>query len=118
MRKPGRAQAAGPGAKWLKLSWASAPSMTDSTWAASSTVRAKIETQSRLRQAGSTPRVLTRPGVGFRPTSWLKPAGTRPDPAVSVPREKATPPPATTTAEPELEPPLMCSGLNTLAGWP
>lgn len=33
----------------------------------------------------------------------LKLAGTRPDPAVSVPREKATAPPATATAEPELE---------------
>jgi hypothetical protein len=35
----------------------------------------------------------------------LKAAGTRPEPAVSVPREKSTRPLATATAEPELEPP-------------
>ncbi len=36
----------------------------------------------------------------------LKPAGTRPEPAVSVPSEKPTRPRASTDAEPELEPPL------------
>ena len=63
-------------------------------------------TQSRLRQAGTTPRVLQRPLVGFKPTRWLNAAGTRPEPAVSVPSAKATRPAATATAEPELEPPL------------
>ena len=38
--------------------------------------------------------------VGLSPTRLLKPAGTRPEPAVSVPSEKATSPRATTTAEP------------------
>ncbi len=45
--------------------------------------------------------------MGFRPTMLLKAAGTRPDPAVSVPRAKETSPPATATADPELEPPEM-----------
>ena len=39
----------------------------------------------------------------------LKPAGTRPEPAVSVPSANGTSPRATATAEPELEPPLMRS---------
>ena len=43
-----------------------------------------------LRQAGTTPPVPTRPGVGFRPTMLLKPAGTRPEPAVSVPSANGT----------------------------
>ncbi len=58
------------------------------------------------RQAGTTPAVLMRPGVGLRPTMWLKPAGMRPEPAVSVPSASGTSPRATATAEPELEPPL------------
>ncbi len=66
-----------------------------------------METQSRLGQAGITPRVLSRPRVGLTPTILLKAAGTRPDPAVSVPREKETMPVDTASAEPELEPPVM-----------
>ncbi|CUI42544.1 Uncharacterised protein [Achromobacter sp. 2789STDY5608633] len=77
------------------------------TRSASSTVNAKIDTQSCVRQAGTTPAVLSQPLVGFRPTILLKPAGTRPEPAVSVPSENATSPRATTEADPELEPPLM-----------
>ena len=41
-------------------------------------------------------------------------AGTRPDPAVSVPRAKLTSPAATATAEPELEPPETYFGSKTL----
>ena len=37
----------------------------------------------------------------------LQPAGTRPEPAVSVPRAKLTSPAATATADPELDPPEM-----------
>ena len=77
-----------------------------------------METQSMLRQAGTTPLLPTRPGVGFRPTMLLKPAGTRPEPAVSVPSAKGTSPRATATAEPELEPPLMRSGSKALLGRP
>ena len=47
------------------------------------------------------------PTVGFNPTMPLKPAGTRPEPAVSVPSANVTRPRATATAEPELEPPGM-----------
>jgi hypothetical protein len=48
---------------------------------------------------------LMTPRVGLSPTTLLKPAGTRPDPAVSVPKAKETRPAATATADPELEPP-------------
>src|SRR3984893_9211180 len=84
------------------------------TLCASSQVRAKIDTQSRVRQAGTTPAVLSRPRVGLSPIKLLKAAGTRPEPAVSVPREKVTSPLATATAEPELEPPEMYRSSNTL----
>jgi hypothetical protein len=40
----------------------------------------------------------------------LNAAGTRPEPAVSVPMAKSQTPSATATAEPELDPPLMYSG--------
>ncbi|BCJ62089.1 hypothetical protein Jiend_55110 [Micromonospora endophytica] len=73
-----------------------------------------VVTQSRERHAGSSPRVETRPRVGLMPTMPLKAAGTRPEPAVSVPRASGTRPAATATALPELLPPLMCSGLWTL----
>ena len=59
------------------------------------TLRAKIDTQSALCAAGRTPRVLTRPRDGLSPTMLFRPAGTRPDPAVSVPRAKSTSPVAT-----------------------
>ncbi len=80
------------------------------TVAASVTVRAKIETQSSDRQAGTTPLVLSQPRVGLSPTRLLKAAGTRPDPAVSVPSAKAARPEATATADPLLEPPGIASG--------
>jgi hypothetical protein len=66
-----------------------------------------METQSSERQAGTTPAALTMPCVGFTPTVAVKPAGTRPEPAVSVPSAKLTCPRATATAEPELDPPGM-----------
>jgi hypothetical protein len=79
---------------------------------------AKIETQSSDRQAGTTPSVLSRPRVGLIPTMPLSAAGTRPDPAVSVPSEKATEPSATATAEPELDPPEISPPPKTLSGAP
>gem|GEM_PF-6250637 len=63
--------------------------------------------QSCVLHAGTRPVVLTQPLVGLSPTMLLKAAGTRPEPAVSVPSAKGTSPRATTLAEPELEPPLM-----------
>ncbi|KAG1244717.1 hypothetical protein G6F65_021642 [Rhizopus arrhizus] len=84
----------------------SKPPATSATSAASATVNAKIDTQSSVRQAGTTPAVLNQPLVGFKPTMLLNPAGTRPEPAVSVPSENAARPRATTDADPELDPPL------------
>ena len=46
--------------------------------AASLLSSAKIDTQSSERQAGTTPRVLKAPRVGFNPTRLLNAAGTRP----------------------------------------
>ena len=45
----------------------------------------------------------------------LKPAGTRPEPAVSVPSASGTRPAATATAEPELEPPGIRLGVERVA---
>src|SRR5258708_426836 len=92
--------------------------MTFSTVSASAQESANAEMQSSDRQAGTEPSLLTRPGVGLRPTMLLKPAGTRPEPAVSVPRAKLTKPEATATAEPELEPPGMKDGSNGFFGTP
>ncbi len=91
---------------------------TSKTAEASSAVSANTEMQSSERQAGTTPRVLKRPRVGFRPTMLLKAAGTRPDPAVSVPRAKLTRPAATATADPELDPPGMKRASKGLRGTP
>ena len=57
--------------------------------------------------------MLTRPRVGLTPTMPLKAAGTRPEPAVSVPSASSTSPEATATAEPELDPPDTRAGSNT-----
>ena len=85
---------------------------------ADATSGAKIKTQSSERQAGTTPAVLSKPRVGLRPTMPFSAAGTRPEPAVSVPRAKATVPLATATAEPELEPPEIRPPPKTLSGTP
>ena len=68
--------------------------MAASAVQASSTVSANTETQSSVRQAGTTPKVETRPRLGLSPTILLKPAGTRPEPAVSVPSASGTRPAA------------------------
>ena len=77
---------------------------------------AKTDTQSRVLQAGTTPLLETAPTDGFRPTMLLRPAGTRPEPAVSVPSAKGTRPRATATAEPELEPPGTIVGSKVFFG--
>ncbi len=82
------------------------------------TVRVMVVTQSSDRHAGNTPRVGTRPRVGLTPTSPLKAAGTRPEPAVSVPRASGRMPAATATALPLLLPPLMRVGASTDAQAP
>src|SRR3954470_1747403 len=97
---------------------ASKPPMHASTALASPTQEAKTLTQSRLRTAGTTPPVLTSPQVGLSPTRLFSAAGTRPEPAVSVPRANGTRPAATAQAEPELEPPGISPARSGLRGIP
>ncbi len=93
----------------------SGPAMALSAVHASSVVSAKIATQSSVRQAGTTPNVETRPRLGFNPTMLLRLAGTRPEPAVSVPSASGTMPAETATADPELEPPGISGGIARIA---
>ncbi|MNY03404.1 hypothetical protein D3C86_1360200 [compost metagenome] len=74
-----------------------------------------VVTQSSVRQAGTTPAVEIKPLVAFIPTRLFNAAGTRPEPAVSVPNEKLATLSATANEEPALEPPDGYSG-NTLFG--
>src|SRR5882724_9814615 len=78
---------------------ASGPAMAASAVQQSSVVSANTETQSSERQAGTSPAVETSPRLGFRPTILLKPAGTRPEPAVSVPSASGTSPAAAYSGE-------------------
>src|SRR4051812_29643052 len=70
------------------------------------------------RQAGTRPRVDRLPTVGLNPTTLPNMAGTRPDPAVSVPSANATIPAATAQLEPEDDPPGTRRGSNGLRGTP
>ncbi|MNL77231.1 hypothetical protein D3C87_2033630 [compost metagenome] len=79
--------------------------MSASSWLASRAVAVKVVTQSSVRQAGTTPAVEINPLLAFNPTRLFKAAGTRPEPAVSVPSEKLATPNATASEEPALEPP-------------
>ena len=81
-------------------------------------MRANTEIVSTDRHAGTIPLAGTLPMVGFSPTILPNAAGTRPEPAVSVPSATSTIPAATATAEPEEEPPGTCAALNTLRGTP
>src|SRR3954451_2703615 len=56
------------------------------------------------------PAVLIHPRVGLNPTMPLAAAGTRPEPAVSVPRPMSARSRATATADPELDPPEISPG--------
>ena len=77
---------------------------------------AKTEMVSSVRQAGIMPLAESAPRLGFSPTMPFSAAGTRPDPAVSVPRPKLASPSATDTAEPDEEPPGTISGSSALRG--
>ena len=81
---------------------------------ASAAVPANTDTQSNDRIAGTTPSLVSTPGAGFAPTMPQNAAGTRPEPAVSVPSAKDTSPVATTIADPELEPPAISAGSSGL----
>ena len=85
---------------------------------ASALVSAKIEMQLSKKQAGTTPLAEIMPLVGLRPTMLVKAAGARPEPAVSVPKEKLHRPEATATPKPELEPPEINVGSNGLRATP
>ena len=56
-------------------------------------------------QSGWTPARLTRPSVGFRPTTPQHEAGQRIEPPVSVPGAAATSRAASAAPDPPLEPP-------------
>ena len=106
MRAPAAGEAGAAGAATREYgSAASKPDATASTRPASAMFAVSSDTQSRLRQAGTTPRVPIAPSDAFVPTMPLNAAGTRPEPAVSVASANGTVPSATTTADPELEPP-------------
>ena len=84
---------------------------------ASSTVSAKIETQSSVRQAGTTPRAESAPERRLQPDDVVErrrhPARAR---RVGAEREGDTSPRATATAEPEDEPPGTIAGSSALRG--
>src|SRR3546814_18159066 len=69
--------------------------------------------QSSVRQAGTSPAVLSSPGVGLIPTILLNAAGTLPDPDVSVPSAKEARPAPTATADPDPAPTENKSPSNT-----
>src|SRR3569833_441255 len=104
-RRAGNAVSDDSGRSREKGSSGSDAAMTRSAVAASSAVSEKFEMQSSVRQAGTTPDVEIMPRLGFKPTMLLSIAGTRPDPAVSVPSGSGTSPADTAPAEPELDPP-------------
>ena len=92
--------------------------MTRCTASAASTVRANTEIVSTERHAGTMPVAEIAPTVGFSPTMLPNAAGTRPEPAVSVPSAISTIPAATAMPDPDDEPPGTCAALNTLRGVP
>src|SRR5207244_6839493 len=96
----------------------SGPAITLNAATASSTVSENTDTQSNVRHAGTTPAVEINPRVGFSPTMLLSIAGTRPEPAVSVPRASGTSPAETATADPELDPPGIKSPRSGFLGMP
>src|SRR4029078_9288842 len=103
---------------WLRENGSalSAPAITESADMASSTVSENTEMQSSVRQAGPTPALEVRPRLGFNPTMLLSIAGTRPEPAVSVPNASGTRAAETATADPELDPPGIKSARIGLTG--
>src|SRR4051812_29300957 len=119
---PIRSAGTGPrtqiGRSRVKGSAISGPAITANAAQASSTVRANTEGQSSVRQAGTRPAVESAPRLGLSPTILPSPAGTRPEPAVSVPSANGTRPAATATPEPELDPPGMSFGSKVLRGTP
>src|SRR6185503_10316704 len=82
----------------------STPLMTDSTTAASVTLRAIGPAVSCCAEIGTSPARLTRPSVGLMPTSLLAPDGQTIEPSVSVPMVTVARSAAAATADPLLDP--------------
>jgi hypothetical protein len=80
------------------------------------TERAIGPTVSKLGASGKTPSAETRPHVGLSPTTPQQAAGSRIDPALSVPRATSHSSAASAAPLPPLEPPgirSVSSGLTT-----
>ena len=78
--------------------------------AQSSTVRAIGPTVSKLGASGNTPSAGTSPCVGLKPTTPQQAAGSRIDPALSVPSATSQRPAARAAPFPPLDPPGMRAG--------
>ncbi|OPZ50488.1 MAG: hypothetical protein BWY92_00816 [Firmicutes bacterium ADurb.BinA052] len=83
----------------------SRPAIALSMMAQSRTSRVIGPTVSRDDANATTPYLLTRPYVGFSPTTPQKDAGCLMEPPVSVPMDATASPAATAAAHPPLEPP-------------
>ncbi len=90
-----------------KKSPLSNPLQTCQIFSASSTLKVRNDTQSWCGQDGEIPLADTVPLVGLNPQRPLNNAGTRIEPAVSLPRENDTRPSLTVTALPLLDPPTI-----------
>src|SRR3569833_3033938 len=96
------------------------PASSDNPSATSSTRRAKKPTWSSEKLKGSTPPRGIAPKLGLKPTTPLIAAGRITEPCVCVPSASGTRPAATAAAEPDDEPPGVCSGFQGLTvgpGW-
>ena len=69
-------------------------------------------TVSKLGASGKTPSAGTRPHVGLKPTIPQHAAGSRIEPALSVPSATSQSPAASAAAFPPLEPPGIRSAAN------
>jgi len=97
---------------------ASDSSRTLPTVASSSASRENQPTVSKHRANGMIPSVLTAPGEVRMPYTPQSLAGTRTDPAVSVPSAKSTTPAATAAADPDDDPPGTRLGASVFRGVP
>src|SRR5947208_3498755 len=83
----------------------SGPAMTESSSAASRTVRAIGPTHEKLVQPLALGNRDTRPSVGLSPTTPQQAAGWRMEPARSLPSASGPSPAASAAAAPPLDPP-------------
>src|SRR5581483_4335630 len=105
----------GTGTSAEVASMGSRPAMMCVASAASSTVRPNTPTWSSDDANATRPNRLTRPYVGFTPTTPQNAAGCRTDPPVSDPSAIGTTPAATAAADPPDEPPgtrVQSTGFN------